>query len=285
MPTPFSTLFSRLRREAGFQTAYRFYHGNGGRRVLQCTFPNYLRIERGETLPRPGRLPLLSNLLRLPLGRRELAPLVRAYLETWSGSADTVDWLRNALASPAGGEAPPDPARQALHRVVRQSARPVGMRQYRAIVRDRASYWCYRVLASSSKGHGAAELSRLLGFPEPELRGALESLRRAGFLRRGRDGLHRCPEAGNFLLFPDPSVLPASLIERVRGFNRDMARRKGELLMTRHCGTRVDLDRFEGFLPYFREAVRTAQAYSVSEPSPRSALVLVEGRVYKLLDF
>jgi hypothetical protein len=54
--------------------------------------------------------------------------------------------------------------------------------------------------------------------------------------------------------------------------------------MVRHCGTEVDLDRFEGFLPFFRDAVRTAQAYAPSQASARKGLVYVEGRVYKALD-
>jgi hypothetical protein len=281
----FSRLFTRLRKEAGFATAYQFFHGNGGRKVFQCTFSNYLRIEKGETLPPPRRLPALASLLRLPLKPEELRALAEAYLETWAGSSEVAEWLGQALRCDSGREPPPDPSRQALHRVVRQSARPVGMKEYRAIMVDAASYWCYRALAGSSAPHGPAELSRVLGIAEPKVKRGLERLRQAGFAQRRKDGTSFCPAGGQHLLFPDPSTLPAALVERPMKLNRDMARRKGALLMVRHCGIRVDLDRFEGFLPFFREAIRSAQAYSVSEKSRRSALVFIEGRVYKALDF
>lgn len=283
--TPFSKAFTRLRKEAGFATAYNFFHANGGRKVLQCTFSNYLRIEKGETLPHPRRLPILATLLRLPLRGRERRRLVEAYLESWSESAETAAWLGQALREDGGPEAPPDPSAQALRKAVRESSRPVSMEQYRAIIRDRASYWCYRVLAASRQAHGPGALSRLLGLPEPEVRRGLESLREAGFAKRERDGGYRCPFAGEFHLFPDPAALPPGLAERPLRYNEAMARRKGGLLMVRHCGTRVDLERFEGFLPFFREAVRSAQTYAVSSATERSGLVFVEGRVYKALDF
>ena len=283
--TPFSKLFTRLRKAAGFDTAYSFFHGNGGRKVLQCTFSNYLRIEQGETLPPPRRLPVLASLLRLPLKPQELRALVEAYLESWAESADVAEWLARALRAAPAHELPPDPFRQALHQVVRRSVRPVTTTEYAAIIQDRAAYWCYRALAGSKLAHASAELAVSLGLPEREVRRGLEVLREAGFAKREKDGSYRNRHEGRFLLFPDPSVLPADLVERPLAFNRDMARRKGELLMVRHCGTRVDLDRFEGFLPFFRDAVRSAQAYAVAEPSPRSALVFVEGRVYKALDY
>jgi hypothetical protein len=282
--TSFSKLFVKFRKEAGFDTAYHFFHGNGGRKVFQCTFSNYLRIEKGRTLPPPKRLQQLAHLLRLPLKPQELRALVEAYLEAWTDSRETAEWVGQALRMEIGREAPPDPSSQALRKVVRQEVRPVSMKEYEAIIKDRASYWCYRVLAGVDAEYTSAQLAEKTGLPEKEIKKALDSLREAGFVRKEKNGCFRSPFAGRFLLFPDPTALSPELVERPLKYNKDMAAKNGQLLMVRHCGTRVDLDRFEGFLPYFREAVRSAQAYSTSESTGRTGLVYVEGRVYKTLD-
>ncbi len=284
MATPFSKVFTRLRKEAGFDTAYRFFHANGGAKVFQCTFSNYLRIEKGQTLPHPRRLPLLSSLLRLPLAPADNLALALGYLQTWAGSEDAADWFTRALRAGGGPRSAPDPGTQALHAAVRRSARPVTMEQYRAIIKDRSSYWCYRALAGCDRAFTPAELSKVLGFPLKEVSRGLEGLRKAGFAKRAKGGAYFCPDAGMLHLFPDPAVLPPGLIERPLGFNKEMARRKGRALMVRHCGIRVDLDRFEGFLPFFRDAVRAAQAYAPSESAARTGLIFVEGRIYKALD-
>jgi hypothetical protein len=62
-------------------------------------------------------------------------------------------------------------------------------------------------------------------------------------------------------------------------------RQGGEVLDSRYWGARVDLNKLQGYIPHFREMIRSLQAYSTSEKSDQSALVFVEGRISKLLDF
>src|SRR5579859_2572495 len=143
MATAFSKAFVRLRQEAGFKTAYEFFHRSGGAKSFGCSFPNYLRIEKGSHLPQPQRLPHLCRLLRLPLKSEELRRLAASYLETWLGSEELLDWMLGSLEKPQSPEASLDPARQALQKVVRQEARPISLRQYEAIMASPASYWCY----------------------------------------------------------------------------------------------------------------------------------------------
>ena len=60
----FSQQLIKARTAAGFNTAYKFYHRNGGRRHFKFTFVHYARIERGLSLPRPSRRPPSSNCWR-----------------------------------------------------------------------------------------------------------------------------------------------------------------------------------------------------------------------------
>ena len=55
----------QLSKEAGFPTAYRFYHDNGGAAGLKISYRNYLLIEQGKKLPALGRLVTFTWALRL----------------------------------------------------------------------------------------------------------------------------------------------------------------------------------------------------------------------------
>jgi len=286
MPTPFSEAFAGLRSAAGFETAYQFFHKNGGPRVFGCSFPNYLRIEKGTNLPQPQRLPLLCTLLRLPLKSDEMRRLLSAYIETLVGKRDLADWFLAPFSGPAAQ--PPavlDPAKEALGKIVREAMKPASMRQYMALMETPATYWCYRVLTSSKEPLGADELSRLLDIKRPEVDEALASLCRVRIVRRASGRRFMSPYAGQFLLFPDPSVIPKEVMDRVWKYNEAMIKKKGSLVDVRYVGVRADLVRLQGFIPHFREAIRSVNAYSVSEKTPHSALVFVEGRIHKLLDF
>ncbi|MDO8757045.1 MAG: hypothetical protein Q7J64_03440 [Elusimicrobiota bacterium] len=285
MATPFALIFARLRRQAGFETAYQFYHKNGGRRAFGCSFQNYLRIENGANLPVPKRLPELCLHLRLPLRGADMRELLRAYLQTWAGSEDLAQWLIGPFERVERGGTTLDPAAQALSRVVRDSARPLTLEQYKAVMSSAEAYWCCRVLTNEIKGQTAEGLARILGFSPARIRKGLEALSRCGMARRRRDGGYESPYAGSFLTFPDTTLLPPRLKEAALRYTADMVRRKGAVVDMRHCGVRADAVAVQGFLPHLREAMRGLNAYAVFEKTEHSGLFLVESTVYKLFDF
>jgi transcriptional regulator with XRE-family HTH domain len=285
MATQFSEAFVRLRKAAGFDTAYQFFHKNGGAKVFGCTFQNYLRIEKGTNLPLPKRLPQLCSVLRVPLHSSERKKLARAYLETWTGSSDVTDWLISPFESPDAPEAALDPARSALRKIVRESARPIGMEEYEAIMSSEASYWCYRVLTTATEDFSEERMAGLLGLPAAAVRQGLETLRLHGIAKRSKDGSYSSPLSGEFLVFPDTATIPPALMKRVYSYNEKMLRRKGRLVDERYCGVRADGRALEGFLAHFREAIRSVNAYAQTEKTDQSGLFFVEGRVLKLFDF
>jgi hypothetical protein len=283
MPTPFSEHFSRLRREAGYPTAYAFFQANGGQKVFQCSFRNYIRIEQGTSLPKPERLPRLCAMLRLPLKSEELRGLVRSYLVTMLG--ETSDWMLAPLEASIPPAAPPQPAERALQKLVRDDMRPISVAQFEAIMDSAESYACYRVLTATKESYGAEELSALLKLSEARVQEALLKLHAQGIVERLKDKRFRSPLVGASLLFPDPKTLPEELMARVYRYNKTLMRQGGEVLDTRYWGARVDLNRLQGYFAHFRETIRSLQAYSTSERSDSSALVFVEGRISKLFDF
>ena len=285
MASPFSRVFAELRARAGFETAYQFFHKNGGRRAFGCSFQNYLRIEKGSHLPKPERLPHLCRLLRLPLGSEDLRRIVGAYLETWLRGKELADWVLAPFRAPAAPSGPLGPGQKALARLVQEGARPVSLEQYEAVMSSAGAYWCFRVLTTSRLPHSLAELEGLLGLPAAEVSKGLSALKRCGIAKARKDGRWQSPLAGRFLVFPDSGLIPEKTMRRVFDYNAAMVKRRGRLVDVRYCGVRADSRQLEGFIPYFREAIRGVNAYAVSEKTEESALFFVEGRVYKLLDF
>lgn len=147
------------------------------------------------------------------------------------------------------------------------------------------AYWVFRVLSTSKDAYEIHELAALTGLRSAELRIGLSALRRELLVERLRDGRWRSPLAGDFLLFPDSRMISAKTMEKVFRYNEAMVARKGALVDVRYCGLRADARAMEGFLPHFREAIRSVNAYAQSEKSEHSALFFVEGRVQRLLDF
>lgn len=284
MTTPFAKTFVGFRRRAGFATAYQFYHKNGGRATFKCSFQNYLRIENGSHLPAPRRLPHLCVSLRLPLHQEDLRELITAYLRTWLGSDDLTDWMLRPLSGTTGSPAPLDPARQALARFTRGAA-PLGFEHYRAVFSSAGAYWSFRVLINDKEGKSIPELSNTLGLGAKEIARGLEALKRCGIARRRKDGRYESPFAGKPVIFPSPHLLSPALKKKATRYTQAMLKRKGALIDVRHCGVRADARQIQGFIPYFREAIWSVNAYAVQEKTENSALFLVEGKVYKLFDF
>ena len=84
MTTIFSKALVQLRKDAGFATAYQFYHNNGGARVFKMSYRNYLIIEQGRTLPPLERLNTFIITLRMVSGSAE----ANAFLSAWRQTPD-----------------------------------------------------------------------------------------------------------------------------------------------------------------------------------------------------
>jgi hypothetical protein len=93
MATIFSETLTRLRKGAGFPTAYRFYHDNGGAPFFKVSYRNYLMMEQGRNLPVLGRLAKIILGLRIPERTPESRELTMAWLKTMAGGEAYADML------------------------------------------------------------------------------------------------------------------------------------------------------------------------------------------------
>ena len=181
-PAEFAAVLTRLRESAGFPTAFAFHKSRDGRRALGLSFPNYLKIERGVSLPQAKRLePLLSAL----------------------GLVDS--WM---LAESA--------ARQAIGlRKVQLS-----LEQYRTLAKDAVAYACHAIMANTQASMTGAELAKLTGRSASAIATALAALERAGLAKLSGPKA-RSPFAGQYVTPPALTPLTASIYAALQKHRRE----------------------------------------------------------------
>ncbi|MFC1522930.1 hypothetical protein ACFL6Y_11035 [Elusimicrobiota bacterium] len=285
MPTPFSKVLVRLRKEAGFETAYQFFHKNGGQKVFKYSFTNYLRIENGTHLPQPDRLPLLSYLIRSPITPGQLQELVSAYLKTWLKSEELARWVKNALQDMPDKKTSLDPGTQALSKLTIEDNIQISIRQHKAILASSGSYWCYRMLASSKQPLTVQTLSKSASLSVKETESGLRILCKEGIAKRLKSGLYESQLPRKHHIFPPVQLQDSSTRGKSMKYITPMLKKRGESIAWHQSCFRVDLDKLYGFVSHLSESAKSLRAYSVSDKKDHSAFVMAEANVYKLFDF
>ena len=95
----FSEALLSLRREAGFPSAYRFYHRNGGRRHFGFTYVHYLRLEKGAKAPRAEAFGAIIKALRLAPAAEGARLMFRAYLLDVLGSPEAYELIVGSVSA------------------------------------------------------------------------------------------------------------------------------------------------------------------------------------------
>ncbi|MFC1521196.1 hypothetical protein ACFL6Y_02180 [Elusimicrobiota bacterium] len=285
MKTPFSRVFVRLRKEAGFETAYQFFHKNGGAKVFDCSFQNYLKLEDGDHLPKPERLQLLCTLLRAPLTPANLKALALSYLETWFKSADLAKWIMACLREETADKTMLDPGSQALKKVAYDNPVHINIVQHDAILKTQATYWCFQILAASKDPVSSEEISKMVKMPKKEINAAMQILCKHGIAKRVKDDKYQSPIADKVIQFPPKDARSQSLKETATQYNAALSKKQGKLIDGFRYSVRADLDSLTGFIHHLQSAARSLTAYSVDEKKDRSAFVIAEAKLTKLFDF
>lgn len=281
MAERFSKALAAARREAGFKSAYQFYHANGGRRHFSFTYVHYLRIENRGRLPRPEWMRRIVTALRLGPGARGASRLFEVYLRDLLGE-DGFETVAAPLLCRHEGPPPPAGA-EGLRWMKSESAVHMTPAQFEAVASDPAAYWCSEVLLGDGDAWGEGALAKRLGLPATKVRRGLQRLKAAGLARRlsGGDWTSRHP--GKFFTFPGRLEGMEAAFRRVQSYWEAMYSRSG-----REESSRVELIRAESafvrrYAHSLNEAVDAANLGAVRTKGEDTALYLVEARVRKLL--
>lgn len=273
----FAVVLTKLREQAGFPTAFAFYKGRDGRRALGLSFPNYLKLERGKSLPQAKRIEPLLSALGLELNSPGAKELVRAYLGSVLGSERLLDV--------AAGSSVPDPTPPSWMLAETAARQAIGLRkvqlsleQYRVLAKEAVAYACHVILCNTQGWLTRLELANFTGSPAAVVTRALGHLEKAG-LAELAEGKARSPYAGRFVTPPALTPLTSSIYAALQKHREAWAARVHH---SNYLILRARKDGLERFLPHLADAVNLSAIYGDVKPSEDSAFYLVETRVSKL---
>lgn len=283
MNTPFSSSLKELRKEAGFPSAYRFYHGNGGGGVMKFSYRAYLRFEQGEVLPSPMVLSGLYPALKLIPGSSASMELAAAWLKTMAGEE-----AYRAVFAQLIPKRPDPPGLSPLHKVMKKSLSdkkyPLSVKEASAILLSEEHYRCFLAMISAAGKWSAETLGKTVGIPKAAAEKIISDFIQTGLMRKAGGKLRSFRCVDKMVEFPRAEILPPGLHTRMKGYQTALIA-AGETMWRRLGILRADADALADLYPVMALNMSAAQAYAVTGKTPKSALFAIEGRVVKLFDF
>jgi len=283
METIFSNMLVQLRKEAGFPTAYKFYHDNGGAPGLKISYRNYLLIEQGKKLPGFERLGTFIWALRLISKTPKANGLVTAWLKTMAGEEQFREHIEPLLG--AGAEGPGfSPMQKAMKKAISAIKYPLSVKQLQAIFTSEDTYLCYLAITHDTGTWLKKEFAAKLKLKEAAVEAAMKALAKVKMVKEIKKGVYKCPLAGSVMEYPTLNSLPPDLQTKIYAY-ADKLQAAGSRRLFCQTIIRVDELDFKNYFPIMEVNVSTSSTYSVSEKTAHSALFMVEGKITKLRDF
>jgi transcriptional regulator with XRE-family HTH domain len=278
--TRFGAALARLRGAQGFSSAYAFYNSRGGRKAFGLAFANYLKMEKGRTLPKGQRLTSLLSCLGLEPRSSGARELVFAYLADTLGSEDLLIALK---AAPPSDPAPSSwlLAESAGRQAISQRALQLTFDQYEALASDRGAYACHVLLANTRGGLSKKDLAEKTRLNPAQVEAALGKLRKAGLAKTTRTGAES-PLAGRYVVPPVATPALAGIYACLQEYRRDWVKNHGSPVDTRYLVLRAPRSKFSQYLPHLADVVALSAVYGDVVPASDSEMYLVEGRVTRI---
>ena len=283
MATIFSDSLAGLRKEAGFPTAYRFFHDNGGKHVLGASYRKYLLWEQGKALPPASSLARLIPALKLLPGCVALGGLVAAWLKTMAGEEFYDDVLKPFMSVK---EAVPglSPLHKAMNRALNDKKCPLSVEQTVGILSSCEHYKAFMFMINDGGDWSGAAFVKVIGISKPAATRIVRDFARLDLLKKAKGGFYRCPLTDCMLEFPRAELMPAGYGDRMEKYQEELL--VSSVSIWRRLGfMRADAKEFASFFPMMSLNMSTAQTYAVTEKTAHSAMFAVEGRIVKLRDF
>jgi hypothetical protein len=284
MGTLFSDLLVKNRKNAGFRTAYAFFHSNGGQDVLKVSYRKYLRMEQGELLPKFNKLGVYLYALRLFPRSYLAAEFISAWLKTSLGEEGFQQLLAPFFNFPTE-QSISSPLHKAINKSLAHDKVQISPEQMEAIVHDRATYLAWMLLSNDTGLWGLAALAAAAGISVSSTGTALKRLAKAGLLKH-KNGKYRCHLAGAMIEYPHLRTLSSKpgLAERLNALREEMFS-SGEIIYHRRGTIRASITELSNLFPLLSLNLSTANTYSITEKQKDSAIFGMECRVLKLRDF
>lgn len=282
MKTHFSEVLRQFRIKAGFPTAYRFYHDNGGAPLLKFSYRKYLHMEQGKLLPVFDRMGILLYALRLNLNSTGAIDLILAWIKTCTGD-DQFD----TYISPLLKERPKNIANSPLHKIIDKALSQARVfitpAQMGVIAANRTNHLCFLAISNDTSTWTPKNLAAALKLSVAATKKALRDLAAAKLLKEVKPGLYKCPSAGSLMEFPFFNVA-LDAYQKISRYNNDLVA-NGKPVYMRGSAIRADATDFPSFFPMLSLSNTSAHTYSTYKRTSNTALFRVETKVTKLMDF
>ncbi|MBI5743885.1 MAG: hypothetical protein HY952_04995 [Elusimicrobia bacterium] len=283
MATIFSETLTRLRKGAGFPTAYRFYHDNGGAPFFKVSYRNYLMMEQGRNLPVLGRLARIIMGLRIPERTPQARELTLAWLRTMAGEEAYADMLEPLFAQGAPANAS-SPAEEALRRTLAEKKFHISESQILATVASFETYKCFFVMETDSGVWTAEAMAKTLDIKKAAADKALKSFLKVGLVKAEGKGGYRSKMTGQLVEYPAGPAFPREVLAKLKDYYKRL-----ETESPMEFGTaglvRADADALRGFFPMLKSSVEASYAFNTTAKTKKSAGFFVIGRVHRLWNF
>lgn len=286
MSTLFSDTLVKLRKAAGFSTAYRFFHDNGGDKVLGMCYRKYLMMEQGRILPLFKHMRGFIFGLRLMPNCPEARELAAAWLRTMAGEEAFEDILRPLLAP-----APAVPGLSLMDKALKASLANrryyMNPGQMEVIAASPVNFRCFLALTNDSGTWTPGSLAPQLGLGAAAVKKALGALASTGLLKKVKDA-YKCPYYGVPIEFPhlNSGLMNAHKVayEKIRKYHEEMVA-SGKRVWFRRGFIRADADALPNMYQVLATGIDSAGGYSVANKSARSGIFAIESSVVRLLNF
>jgi hypothetical protein len=284
MGTLFSELLVKNRKNAGFRTAYAFFHSNGGQDVLKVSYRKYLRMEQGELLPKFNKLGAYIYSLRLFPRSYSAAEFVSAWLKTSLGEEEFQHLLAPFFNFPSE-QSISSPLHKAINKSLAHDKVQISPEQMAAIVHDHATYLTWMLLSNDTGSWELSTFAAAAGLDTASARAAFKRLTKAGLLRY-KNGKYHCHLAGTMIEYPHLKTLSSrpGLVERLDTLREEMFA-SGEIVYHRRGTIRASLTELANLFPLLSLNLSTANTYSITEKQKDSAIFGMECRVLRIRDF
>lgn len=281
MATTFSESLVALRKQAGFPTAYRFYHDNGGQPVLTFSYRKYLLFEQGEALPAPEVLRRLSVALKLIPLSPQAGQLAASWLKTMAGD-EAYGFVFEPFISIKTDAPGLSPVHKAMGKFIKKH--PITVDQAVLILSTYDHYRSFILLIHASAPWSCEAFAKTAGLKKEAASRILSGFAKAGLLKKIKNDSYKALGENVILELPRAEMMPPGLNDRMRGYQAQMIS-SGALAWRRLNVLRADAVELAAFYPVLSLSMSAASAYETGEKTKNSAVFAVESRVVKLFDF
>jgi len=283
MTTIFSEMLIQLRKDAGFSSAYQFYHANDGKNVLKMTYRNYLLIEQGEALPPIEKLGVLIWSLRIPHGSAEANAFVYAWLRSMAGE-ENFKTLLEPITTVKPDSMGSSPLQNAMKKSLDKTRYYLTLEQVKAIHSSDDNYLCFLAISSDKGVWKVKEFADRLKLPEAAAKKALKTLAGLKLVKEIKKDVYKCSLADALLTYPNMNTLPPDFGKKLRACNRKLLE-TGQEIYPHSIIVRANDNDFRSYIQILGTSLSTAATYAVTEKSDKTALFMVDAKISKLRDF